>query len=63
MKQAELRRILKHNPQIDSDLLAAAHDQAKNLQPSRRGMVNFNLVLPYASDTPSRLSDQTWSDD
>lgn len=60
MEQKKLKELLKRNPQVDAELLAVAIEQAKQIQVLGAKMVNFNIVIPYASDSPSKLFDRAW---
>ena len=63
MKPEQLKDLIEKNPQVDADLLAEAQKEAKKFQGDKAKMVNFGLILPYASDAPSTLFDRAWNAD
>lgn len=63
MKEGELRDLLDRNPQIDTELLSNAQEEAQEIQGVKRRMVNFDIIVPYASDSPSKLFDRAWAND
>ena len=58
--EEKLKEILKSNPQVDGELVAKVLKEAKKNQFYQGGMVNFNIHLPYSSDTFEMAVQNSW---
>ena len=62
MAPETLKEILDNNPQVDSELVAKVLEEAKKIHSDTGGMVNFNIKLPYSSDSFDIAFQNSWEE-